>query len=725
MQANTMLPNPTTEADSITQREERERERETIIGLTLFDRMAGDRLRDPTRAGNPHDLEYAKMVEEAGGGPNQPGAYERGLQLLRGLTTAAECEPWIAKAELWRTQRFRQTLQRLEGESTLAVQGGAPRVITDATQLLDRLQQAVDKYRNAAPLTEVRESEGGSTSTTTPSVEELLTKLRLHEPMTPQAAVAGILTKEGRKEHAEFMANQSTFFIGALTEVAMAVQQLLTNQKTSCIVFNERSTAMEQLLTKWVPQIEAQMGHNVQQIQHHTRDLGQLRRDLDEATAGEDMMQGLESMDIPDLPPSQQPLAAQPLAALATVPALGQHLVAPMMVPALGQQPIQQPILQQPTAIQPTGQPAAANHGDLPPGLTYCMVGGEVFVCLEKPPAGSAVQPIPYQSWVDAVKARINPFEPDRPSGNNGTTNKVRLPNPKTFSGEAGDTDPDLAILSFETWLEAAGIPEDRWAAMGQSFLSGAAHRAYSAVALAAMAKGQTPTWQEVRQVVKSFRRQDAAALARAKLASMRQTGTVAAYNRAFSEQLAQVGSEPPAAPDLLRYYLNGLARVQILSPQGQLWGSLHSAMEFHLQREMAEISVRPGTTSAEAGQKRGTGNPVTGHPLRFHKPLKPRLRVMSSQGKGFQRPQSAGFKRPLGDQQAKAGNPHRDRPGTSKSHHGKPDEATMKKAFGLPDLGQFFRDTEKGCPVHPNCARPHTKGECGEWVKIRDSLGK
>jgi hypothetical protein len=718
-------------------REERERSREMIIGLTLWDRLAGDRLRDPSKEGNPHDPEYAQIVEEAGGGI-QPGAFEAGLQRLRGLATAAECEPWLLKAEQYRTQRFRRENARLETERTLALPEGHARVVTAAAQHFDRFQQNLQKFRDQPP-NEVRESEGGSTSTTTPNVEELLAKLRLKETITPQVAAANSATKEGRKDLAEYMARHTVFITDTLTELASVLAGILNNQRTTCIRFNERSATMEQLLTNWVPQMDAQTQHMMRQLETILHTQAQIRRDLDEATAEDDMMQGIED---PNPPLGEQLLpSTQPLSALMRVPALGQPSGPPMMVPAQGQQPSMQAAQQQPGtltapmqhpgATQPTGHPAAAGRDDLPPGLQYCMVGGEVCVCLVQPPAGAPIQPIPYSHWVEAVKARVNPFEPDRPSGSNGPTNKVRLPNPKAFSGEAGDTDPDLAILAFETWLEAAGIPENRWAAMGQSFLSGAAHRAYSAVALAAMAKGQTPTWEEVRTVVKSFRRQDVAAMARAKLASMKQTGTVAAYNRAFSEQLAQVGSEPPAAPDLLRYYLNGLSRVQILSPQGQMWGSLQSAMDFHLHREMAEISVRPSTTSTEAGQKRGAGTLSTGRPLRFHRSLKPRLRLISSQTAARPiPPRTPGLKRSFNRNTGQANNGA----GTSRNRHGdantgagpsraRLDDAALRQAFGLPDKNLFFKDLNENCPAHTNCARPHTKGSCGEWLKICRTL--
>jgi hypothetical protein len=174
---------------------------------------------------------------------------------------------------------------------------------------------------------------------------------------------------------------------------------------------------------------------------------------------------------------------------------------------------------------------------------------------------------------------------------------QVRMPAPAHFSGEGADCDPEMALMAMENYLSSSGLPTTEWGRQVLSFLRGAAYRAYSSIALPLHASGRSPTWAQVRELVLSFKRRDAPTLARAKLASIRQVGTVVEFNNSFRLLLTQVGADPPAPTDQLGYYLKGLALPSPLSPWGAQWASLEDAMSFHAAKELAELRVTPHST--------------------------------------------------------------------------------------------------------------------------------
>jgi hypothetical protein len=222
----------------------------------------------------------------------------------------------------------------------------------------------------------------------------------------------------------------------------------------------------------------------------------------------------------------------------------------------------------------------------------HALPEGSFFVFLENSwcvmsPDGKAVQ---YTEWLHKAFSR----EPDTTK-----VSTVRLPHPQHFSGD-GDCDPRVAVMSIETWLRASGAPRAQWASMTQTFLKGAAARAYSALALPLFYQGKTPGWEEVKELILRFRRQDTPITARMKLAQIRQTGSVADYNRYFDELLMQVGADAPARTDLLAYYFKGLRNPTPLNPAGQKWHSVQDAQLYHSELEMAQMQFeKPSTHTA------------------------------------------------------------------------------------------------------------------------------
>lgn len=201
---------------------------------------------------------------------------------------------------------------------------------------------------------------------------------------------------------------------------------------------------------------------------------------------------------------------------------------------------------------------------------------------------------------------------------------KVRMQPPAPFSGE-GDVEPDLAIMGLENFFSSSGLARNQWGRQVHTMLKGPALKAYSAIAVplhSATGGQQCPSWDQVRALIASFKSNDTPAMARAQLASIRQTGKVREYIHRFQHLINQVGPDPPAKTDQLIYFLTGLRNAQTLSPAGTAWTSLESAQDFHLQREISELKVQ-------------SSRHTTPYEPRLQKPFfKPRLNAIAQRSR-------------------------------------------------------------------------------------------
>jgi uncharacterized membrane protein YgcG len=324
----------------------------------------------------------------------------------------------------------------------------------------------------------------------------------------------------------------------------------------------------------------------------------------------------------------------------------------------------------------------------------------------------------PYLQWVLDITGAG--------SGAQQQQRQVRMPAPAHFSGEGADSDPDLALMGIEKFFAASSLPQSEWGKQIQTLLRGAALRAYSALALPLHQHGKAPTWPQVREIILNFRKRDAPTQARAKLATIRQVGSVTEYNSAFRLLLAQVGPDPPAPTDLMRYYLTGLTAASPTTPWGAHWTSLEEAMSFHSTKELAELKVTP-----RMHERRRTHLPF--------KPFPPRLKSVQANKRGAV---------PYGEQdrQHKSGGGRGGRGGNNAYGGGR----GSGQAYGGRGSGQAYggrgsgqvnvgasgsngpsvRDTDYSCfgttygeitggqflpcPRHPNSQ--HKKGQCSDF---------
>lgn len=604
------------------------------IMMTPWER-GRERLRCMDLPGQPFAKEVDDIVAEVHEDP------VRALEILN-AKTQEECEPLLRNAERLMLRRLQQEIATLRHQQSNPP--GADQLISTEGNL-HRFTRAADDGSKQLPADEVRGSNGGSGNNPTaqPLIaagEQHLTELQKVLTDTPPRLRSKEITREAledpdqRRQLIKRIAKQATCNIKAVGQLAGAVADNGTNTRRVATA----TLALQHSVARLEPAIEAikgQLGHMASKLESLD-----LQVSLNKAPPVDDVIDSEEG--------------AEPMEGVTGA----EHPPAPI-----------QPQLDQPT-----------DH--LPPDLHYGSVAGEWFVY-----KGSLA--VRYQLWRKSVLEGMDPF----PSAQN----KVRLPNP-SFSGDSNEIDPEMAILNFENWLTAAQVPRGQWATTGQTFLKGAAQRAYSAIALAAHARGQVPTWEQVTAIIRSFKRQDAQAVARAKLAKVQQTSTVAAYNRLFTELLVQVGSEPPAPVDLLNFYLQGLKSTQYLNPQGQPWASLEAAQEYHLQRELAQLSVQTHTH-----------RPAHNKTSRFT----PRLNAIATQNKqGSLGPVTPPFKRG-GGRGGESGRGGRGG-GGGRGAGGSSDWS----AFGTgPEL---YHHLDKPCPHHVN--RPqfdgHTKGACGMWHK-------
>ena len=200
---------------------------------------------------------------------------------------------------------------------------------------------------------------------------------------------------------------------------------------------------------------------------------------------------------------------------------------------------------------------------EMPPGHQLQLISGAYSVW-------NGTVYVPYNRWFREVTAA-----PERPPALTtvvGPT-KVRMLQPQHFSGDSGEISPELALMGMEKYFSSCGLAKSEWGQMAQPLLRGAALKAYSALALPLHHAGKAPQWQQVSDLILSFKRADAPTLARAQLANIKQVGTVSEYTNKFKLLLTQVGNDPPAPTDLLRYYrsrkLLQKVRARLLHPGG------------------------------------------------------------------------------------------------------------------------------------------------------------
>lgn len=345
---------------------------------------------------------------------------------------------------------------------------------------------------------------------------------------------------------------------------------------------------------------------------------------------------------------------------------------------------------------------------EMPPGLGLALVTGHWQVW-----TGKAY--VPYNQWLREVTGSPN----EAAIQTTATPAKVRMPPPAPFSGEGNEVDPELALMGLENYFTSLGLASSEWGRQVQTLLRGAALKAYSALALPLHSTGQAPKWQQVRSLMLSFTRRDTPTLARAKLASIRQMGTVAEFNNTFRLLLTQVGADPPAPTDLMHYYLNGLKSPSRLSPWGTAWSSLEDAQTFHLTRELADLKI-PATER---------------HRNPFKPSFKPRLNAIAPT-QGTKRTAATFGERSVGGRGDKGGRGGRDNSfaarntgsggrspggrGSGNGGRGSPGAGPSNplRCFGN-TLEEITTNVEGPCPLHTGptyTGTPHTKGSCGRF---------
>jgi hypothetical protein len=314
------------------------------------------------------------------------------------------------------------------------------------------------------------------------------------------------------------------------------------------------------------------------------------------------------------------------------------------------------------------------------------------------------------------------------------------LPTPPPFTGEGNDSDPELTLMGLETFFQSTQISREVWGQHVQPFLKGAALRAYKVIALPLYQTSQMPpTWEQIRSMLLSFRKIDGPVVARSKLLSLHQTGSVSAFNTLFNSLLSQVGPDPPSGTDLLQAYLQGLKREirHSTSPTGTPWDSLHAAQEFHLTKELAELSLRtrsdrpdrpsaskppftPRLKGAQAtgnaygsqGGRGGGGRSGGGRgPNGGYQGTKPKRPADSAGYRDHKQP-NLGAPRTWGSGSIGGGGaaPAPRNAGGGASGSRTPILTLHDSAFGT-TADACFKGRMKRCPKHPQAH--HTKGEC------------
>lgn len=237
-----------------------------------------------------------------------------------------------------------------------------------------------------------------------------------------------------------------------------------------------------------------------------------------------------------------------------------------------------------------------------------------------------------WTAWHEATGKMVEPFieygeapkpmptrVPAQVSGGS-SAQSGRWPQPAKFSGDPKEDVGD-ALFHFETYLKGVGYDRSMWPSIAASLLTGNALTTYTVEAKAKLAVGQKFTWEDFTQCLSVFVQPDKALIARKELHKIKQTDTVASYNRQFNLLVAKAGPPKPTEADLLAFYWEGLKSSvkndNRINPQtGTFWTN--------------QATLAAHALSVEVSQ--GTGNP---NPP-FHKWSKLKgVNVQGSKGKG------------------------------------------------------------------------------------------
>jgi hypothetical protein len=164
--------------------------------------------------------------------------------------------------------------------------------------------------------------------------------------------------------------------------------------------------------------------------------------------------------------------------------------------------------------------------------------------------------------------------------GDDGFTmvGKVRnMPHPEKFTGAKGER-LEVALYNFETYLTLTNTPKPLWAAVGASFLKGAAKEAYDATAMRVHRNEHRMLgWEEFTSTLNTrFPTYNEQNTARTDFYECKQrpTQNVGAYV-AHLKELAGRCSPPIQEADLLHRFSQGLIRDMRVNPiTGTLWES-------------------------------------------------------------------------------------------------------------------------------------------------------
>ena len=343
----------------------------------------------------------------------------------------------------------------------------------------------------------------------------------------------------------------------------------------------------------------------------------------------------------------------------------------------------------------------------LPEGFKLFNSGSEWMVQRLAPGPGAMIRP--YEDWKDVwfgTSAEL-------------ATHQVKMNAPAHFTGE-GECNPELSLMGLENFFRSTGVPQGMWGRQVQNLLKGPALQAYSAFALPLYEANRIPSWDQVRSMVLSFKKSDTPTVARSKLASIKQTSSVQAFNNLFRHLLSQIGDDPPAFTDQKGFYIKGLTNPALMHPSGKQWLSIEEMMGFHLERELEELKLQPASDRYKGYKP----------PFRGSNSRPPRLNVLQGQ----KRPGEA--KAPGGDRSR-----HRQsappaqqvtfapRPappaqqGTSAPRPA-PRSQVLPPRDDLFMFGhtnpEFLSRCNDSCPLRGH-GKGHNKGQCYYWIKEKE----
>ena len=624
------------------------------VATTPWQRAAHEYLRDRSRAGHHLNPAIDEVLMEVGDGDRTVGAARLNAM------TEEEIGPHVFKAmDLCLKSAQRQQLETSQQLERIHGIPSNPRTATAGS--LERFQRNADEARALLPTNEVRGSDGGSSTSRDilSSIPDLIIAMQTRPPPDAQAITEETLeNQQQRLQLAQNAVRAGEALLKAGREMAVGLQTLGNSMEQNAQHQQAQLQILEQRMDQRMEQ-RFQQGFDALASRLEVQLATRQAPDQSEVRDDEDMEDQEQQPHGPASPP--QDATGAEAAELAS-----------------GEQPM------------PTDK--------LPPGLELGQVAGIWHVF-----KGSI--PMLHSSWRRAVLDGIDPFTT--------SASKVSLPKPPPFSGDTGELEPEMAILTFENWLKASQIPREQWGMSAQYFLRGQAHRAYSTLALTKHHRGETPSWEDVVKLIRDFKRQDASLVARMKLAQVQQTTSVAAYNRHFAELMMQVGPQPPAPLDLLHYYLKGLKKAQLLNPQGQTWSSLEEAQQHHLQRELAQLTLQGPANQKPHFSKHSSKPRLNATTVQKQNNLsvnRQTLKVNGGFGGGRGRGDAPGGR---GGGRGGRGNSWSEVPGRTPARP----QASLEERNALFGTGNaLWENLNERCPAHLHSKDQHLKRDCGIW---------